>query len=68
MTAPFLPELVRRCICATSRSGDVVLDPMCGGGTTGIVALREGRNFIGFDVSPRYVELAKERIKVDCAG
>ena len=40
----------------------VVLDPFAGSGTTGVVALRHGRSFIGIELNPEYVELAKERI------
>lgn len=40
----------------------VVLDPFCGSGTTGLVALRYGRSFIGVDLNPKYLELAKRRI------
>ena len=39
-----------------------VLDPFCGSGTTGVVALRHGRSFVGIELNPEYVELARERI------
>ena len=39
-----------------------VLDPFCGSGTTGVVALRHGRSFIGIELNPEYVEMARERI------
>ncbi len=39
-----------------------VLDPFCGSGTTGVVALRHGRSFIGIELNPEYVELARQRI------
>ncbi len=45
-----------------SNPGDTVLDPMVGSGTTGIMAKRYGRNFIGIDISSEYVELARQRI------
>lgn len=43
--AAFPEELARRCIVAGSQTGDTVLDPFAGTGTTGVVALREGRRF-----------------------
>jgi len=43
-----------------------VLDPFCGSGTTGVVALRHGRSFIGIDNNPEYCELARRRIEDDC--
>ena len=39
-----------------------VLDPFCGSGTTGVVALRHGRSFIGIELNPEYVEMARQRI------
>ncbi len=43
----------------------VVLDPFCGSGTTGLVALRLGRRFIGIEINPEYCEMAKNRINDD---
>jgi len=42
--------------------GDTVLDPFLGSGTTGLVARRMGRNFIGIEVKPEYIQVANERI------
>ena len=42
-----------------------VLDPFCGSGTTGVVALRHGRSFIGIELNPEYVQLAQKRIVGD---
>ncbi len=42
-----------------------VLDPFCGSGTTGVVALRHGRSFIGIELNPEYIDLAEERIVAD---
>jgi DNA modification methylase len=39
-----------------------VLDPFAGSGTTGIVAVDEGRDFIGVELSPRFTRMARERI------
>jgi len=62
--APFPEELVEQCILATSESGDVVLDPFMGIGTTAVVAKRLGRKYIGFDISKEYVDLAEDNIKL----
>ena len=42
-----------------------VLDPFCGSGTTGVVALRHGRSFIGIELNPEYIKLARKRIIAD---
>lgn len=63
--ATFPEALVEPCILAGSREEDLVLDPFCGSGTTGAVALRRGRNFVGIDVNPAYLELAKWRIRAE---
>jgi DNA modification methylase len=60
--ATFPEALPERCIKAGSRLGDTVMDPFCGSGTVGRVALRLGRSFIGVELNPAYVELARERI------
>jgi DNA modification methylase len=58
-----MPEdLAVPCILAGSEIGDTVLDPFAGSGTTGVVALRHGRKFIGVELNPEYVKLAEERI------
>ena len=60
--APFPVELPRRLINLYSFKGDVVLDPFCGSGTTGVAALRSGRRFVGYDTDPTYIELARQRM------
>lgn len=40
----------------------VVLDPFCGSGTTGVVARRHGRDFLGIELNPDYADLARRRI------
>ena len=60
--ATFPEALPEKCIKAGSRIGDVVLDPFAGSGTTGRVALRLGREFVGCELNPEYVELARKRI------
>ena len=48
---------------ATGDAMKIVLDPFCGSGTTGVVATRHGRKFIGIELNPNYVDIAKGRIK-----
>jgi site-specific DNA-methyltransferase (adenine-specific) len=60
--ATFPKELILPCVLATSRPGDVVLDPFFGSGTTGVVAVETWRRFIGIDINPEYCELARRRI------
>jgi DNA modification methylase len=60
--ATFPTEIPRRCILAGSRPGDTVLDPFNGSGTTGAVAVQHGRNYVGIELNPAYIELAKDRI------
>ncbi len=56
-------ELLERIILLGSNRGDVVLDPFMGSGTTGVVAKRYDRNFIGIEINPEYFKWAKERIE-----
>jgi DNA modification methylase len=60
--ATFPPQLVEPCILAGSPVGGTVLDPFAGSGTKLEVALKLGRNAIGIEINPEYVELAKQRI------
>ena len=58
------PEyILRRIILAASKENDIVLDPFCGSGTTGLVAIKNRRNFIGIEKENEYVELTKRRIE-----
>lgn len=61
--ATFPPELIRPCVLAGCPEGGTVLDPFFGSGTTGIVAAQEDRHYIGVEINPQYVELARRRIK-----
>lgn len=56
--AVYPPELIRPCIRAGSAPGDVVLDPFSGSGTTGMVALQEGRKYVGIDLNSDYLDLS----------
>jgi site-specific DNA-methyltransferase (adenine-specific) len=63
--AVFPVALVEPCILASSSTGDTVLDPFAGAGTTGLVANRLNRDFIGIELNPEYVELGRRRIRDD---
>jgi len=57
------PEaLLHRVLLASTRPGELVLDPFCGTGTTGAVARRLGRRFVGIERDAGYAALARERI------
>lgn len=60
--AKFPIELPRRLICLLSDPEDLVVDPFCGSGTSGVAALREGRRFLGLDITPKYVEMANNAL------
>ncbi len=60
--APFPVELPHRLIQLYSFETDIVLDPFIGSGTTGVAALRAGRNFVGYEIVEEYVKLAQKRI------
>ena len=65
--AMFPEKLIEPCILAGSAIRDTVLDPFFGSGTTGAVAKKLGREFIGIDINARYLEKAQLRIdKVNC--
>ncbi len=59
--APFPRDLVRPCVRAGSRRGDLVLDPFSGSGTTGIVALEEGRRYVGIELNDEYAAASEAR-------
>jgi hypothetical protein len=66
--ATFPEKLVEPCLLAGSAhwqtyfARSVVLDPFCGSGTVGVVAQRHGRFFIGVDLKPEYLAMARQRI------
>lgn len=62
--ATFPPDLIKPCILAGSRTGDTVLDPFGGSGTTGQVALELGRKAILIEINPAYIEMIKTRTSV----
>ncbi len=60
--APFPEELPYRLIKLYSFKDDVILDPFVGSGTTCISAIKNERRYIGYDIEPKYVRLAENRI------
>jgi DNA modification methylase len=60
--AVFPEKLAEPCILAGSPRGGLVLDPFAGSGTTGVVALKHGRDFVGIDLNPKYAEMARARL------
>lgn len=60
--APFPEKLVEPCILAGCPVGGVVLDPFAGSGTTGVVAQRLGRDFIGVEINPQYAQMMRDRL------
>ncbi len=60
--APYPIELPRRCIKLFSYTGDVVLDPFLGSGTTLVACAMNNRGGIGVDINPQYCQIAKDRV------
>jgi site-specific DNA-methyltransferase (adenine-specific) len=63
--APFPLELAKRLVRMFSFTGDTVLDPFCGSGTTMIGALRTGRNSVGVEIEPEYCRMAARYLKAE---
>ena len=63
--ATFPPKLIEPCVLAGSAKGDAVLDCFAGAGTTGVVALRHDRDFIGIELNSSYAQMARDRIYDD---
>lgn len=63
LAAVFPPALIEPCILAGSRSGDIVLDPFLGSGTTAQVAQALGRHWVGCELNQDYSSLQDERTR-----
>ena len=59
------PALADRCIRAGSALGDTILDPFNGAGTTGMVARRLQRSYVGIEINPTFADMARKRIHSD---
>lgn len=56
-------KLMERVVLASSNPKDLILDPFCGSGTTGVAAVKHGRRFIGVDIEQGYINLAQRRLE-----
>ena len=61
--AVYPEELCETPIKAGCPEGGIVLDPFFGAGTTGLVALKQNKKFIGIELNPEYIEIANKRLK-----
>jgi len=64
----FPVELIERLVLSMSKTGEWVLDPFLGVGTSVIAAIRHGRKGAGAEIVPRYLEIARQRIALELAG
>jgi site-specific DNA-methyltransferase (cytosine-N4-specific) len=64
-SAPMPEELARRCVVASSRVGDTVLDPFGGAGTTGLLAQRNDRHAVLIELNPDSAAMARVRLRAD---
>lgn len=61
--------LIKRHILHASQTNDIVLDCFMGSGTTAVACMETGRNFIGFEIEPKWAKIANDRInKTDAGG
>lgn len=60
--ATYPEDLIAPCILAGCPEGGLVLDPFMGSGTTAFVASKLGRNYVGFEINPEYIEIQKRRL------
>lgn len=60
--AVFPEKLVETCVLAGSDPGDLVCDPFAGSGTTGVVSLKLGRQFVGIEINSEYSKMASDRL------
>jgi len=61
--ATFPDTLIEPCVLAGCPEGGIILDPFMGAGTTGMVAKRHNRNYVGIELNPDYVQIAENRIE-----
>lgn len=60
--AAYPEDLIEPCILAGCPIDGIVLDPFFGSGTTGLVASKYNRNFVGIGLNPDYIQIAKRRL------
>jgi site-specific DNA-methyltransferase (adenine-specific) len=61
-------QLMEELVTLFTDPDDLILDPFCGSGTTGVAAIRLGRRFIGIEKDPKYAQLARDRIAAEEQG
>jgi len=61
--ATYSEELIEPCIKAGCRIGGLVLDPFIGSGTTALVTMKLGRQYLGIELNPAYIEIANKRLQ-----
>jgi len=66
--APFPFELAYRLVRMFSFVEDTVLDPFCGTGTTMLAAMKAGRNSIGIEIDPHYIDITERRLRQEASG
>ncbi len=54
-------ELLKRIVLASTKKNDIILDPFTGSSTTGLVAVQNGRKFVGIDLEKNYLDLSRKR-------
>lgn len=60
--AVYPEKLVETCVLASTREGDLILDPFSGAGTTALTACKLGRSFTGIELVKKYKEMAEKRV------
>ena len=66
--AVYPPKLIEPCVLAGCPDGGTVLDPFSGSGTTGVVALQNGKEYIGIELNSEYAKISEDRINESCAN
>jgi DNA modification methylase len=61
--ATFPQDLIKPCVLAGCPENGIILDPFMGAGTTGLVAYKNNRNYIGVELNPAYIQIAEKRIQ-----
>lgn len=65
--ATYNPKLIEPCVLAGCPAGGIVLDPFNGTGTTGVVALKASRKYVGIDLSDEYIAMSTRRLEKESA-
>lgn len=60
---PIPLELAEKIILTTTAEGDTIIDPFAGSGTVLVAAKKHGRNYVGFEISKEYCDIAEQRLK-----